>query len=73
MCQINDNNFVLFTSANENRKVAIDLFVSLGCKTGFNFDGGGSIALIYKPKGSDKFTTVVGGLRELPEAGYFTE
>ena len=73
ICQINDNNFALFTSANENRKVAIDLFASMGCKTAFNFDGGGSIALMYKPKNSTQFTTVIGGARELPEAGYFTE
>ena len=73
ICQINDNNFALFTSSNENRKVAIDLFESMGCKTAFNFDGGGSIALMYKPRNSQTFTTVVGGGRELPEAGYFTE
>jgi len=73
ICQINENNYVLFTSTNERRNTAIDKFLSLGCKTATNLDGGGSVALFYKSKNSQTFTKVVGGGRSLPAAGYFNE
>ncbi len=73
ICQINDNNFLLFTSKNETRNKAIDEFTKLGCKTAMNLDGGGSVALFYKDKNSDNIVNVLGGARALPEAGYFTE
>ena len=73
ICQINDNNFLLFTSRNETRKTAVDEFLKLGCKTAMNLDGGGSIALYYKDKNSDEIKRVIGGNRNLPEVGYFTE
>ncbi len=73
MCQINDNNFALFTATSQKRSVAIDVFLSLGCKTAMNLDGGGSVALFYKEKNSQEFKNVLGGARALPEAGYFTE
>lgn len=73
ICQINENNFVLFTSHSETRNNAINKFLELGCKTATNFDGGGSVALLYKSKNSTEITGVIGGGRELPETGYFTE
>lgn len=73
ICQINENNFALFTAKNVARNTAINAFLSMGCQTATNLDGGGSTSLFYKAKNEDKFTTVVGGGRELPEAGYFTE
>lgn len=73
ICQIDDNNFALFTAKSETRNTAINAFLSMGCKTAINLDGGGSIALVYKDKNSLSFTTVIGGARQLPEAGYFTE
>jgi hypothetical protein len=73
ICQINDNNFLLFTSQNEARNTAINEFLKLGCKTAMNLDGGGSVALFYKDKNSNDFTRVIGGGRSLPEVGYFTE
>ncbi len=73
ICQINENNYVLFTSTHERRNTAIDKFLSLGCKTATNLDGGGSVALFYKSKNSRTFTKVVGGGRALPAAGYFNE
>lgn len=72
-CQINENNYVLYTSTNNTRNKAIEEFLNLGCKTAMNFDGGGSIALFYKDKNSNEFVKVVGGGRELSEVGYFTE
>ena len=73
ICQINDNNFVVFTSSPVKRSVAINKFAALGCKTAVNLDGGGSIALLYKSKNSKSFKTVIGGARAIAEAGYFTE
>ena len=73
LCQINDNNFVLFTSSNETRNTAISKFLSLGCQTAVNLDGGGSIALIYKEKNSNTIKTVIGNNRKLTEVGYFSE
>ena len=51
----------------------IDIMLSLGCHTGTNFDGGGSIALLYKDKNSQSIETIVGNKRALTEVGYFTE
>ena len=73
ICQINENNFVLFTATNETRNTAINKFLSVGCKTATNLDCGGSVALFYKSKNSTTFTKVVGGGRALPAAGYFNE
>ena len=73
ICQIDENNFVLFTSHSDTRNTAINKFLELGCKTATNFDGGGSVALLYKSKNSTEITGVTGGSRALPEAGYFTE
>ena len=73
LCQINENNFILFTSKNETRNNAITEFTKLGCKTAMNLDGGGSVALFYKDKNSNEIKTVIGGVRQLPEVGYFTE
>ncbi len=73
ICQINENNYALFTSKGETRNNAINVFLGLGCKTAVNLDGGGSTSLLYKDKNSTEFQTVVGGARQLPEVGYFVE
>ena len=75
ICQINENNFVLFTAGIDKakRETAINEFVSLGCQTATNLDGGGSVALFYKEKNSQTFKKIVYTGRSLPEAGYFTE
>lgn len=73
ICQINDNNFLLFTARSQTRNKAIEEFLKLGCKTATNLDGGGSIALLYKDKNSSEIKTAVGGDRALPEVAYFTE
>lgn len=71
ICQINENNFLLFTSRDETRNKAITEFMNLGCQTAMNLDGGGSVALFYKDKNSTEIVNVIGGSRELPEVGYF--
>ena len=73
MCQINDNNFVLFTSSSSNRNKAIAEFMNMGCKTAVNLDGGGSVALLFKSRSSNTFEKIVGDGRNLPEAAYFGE
>ena len=73
ICQVDENNFLLFTSRDETRDKALDEFTKLGCQTAMNFDGGGSIALLYKDKNSSEIKNVIGGNRQLPEVGYFTE
>lgn len=73
ICQINDNNFALFTSSNSARNTGIEVFLNLGCKTAVNLDGGGSVALLFKSSTSSSFETIVGNGRSLPEAGYFSE
>jgi len=73
ICQVDSNNFVLITGSNLNRNNLIDIMLKLNCKTGTNFDGGGSIALLYKDKNSNNIQTIVGGGRALTEVGYFTE
>ena len=73
MCQIDENNFVLITGAGLSRQNLIDIMLSLGCKTGTNFDGGGSIALLFKSRNSQNIETITGNRRALTEVGYFTE
>ena len=73
ICQINDNNFALFTSSSEKRNTGINAFLGIGCQTATNLDGGGSIALLYKDKNSTSINTVIGGARQLPEVAYFSE
>ena len=73
ICQINDNNFALFSSSKTTRKNAINVLESIGCQTATNLDGGGSVALMYKEKNSSEFINVIGTGRQMPEVGYFTE
>ena len=73
ICQIDNNNFILITGKNLSRQDLIDIMLKAKCKTGTNFDGGGSIALIYKGKNSNKIETIIGNNRALSEVGYFVE
>ena len=72
-CQINENNFALITGSNLTRDNLINIMLSLECQTGTNFDGGGSIALLFKSKNSDSIETIIGNNRALTEVGYFSE
>lgn len=73
MCQIDSNNFILITGPNLSRQNLIDIMLGLHCQTGTNFDGGGSIALLFKSRSSNKIETIIGNNRSLTEVGYFTE
>ena len=73
LCQINENNYVLFTASKATRNTGINKFLELGCTTAVNLDGGGSIALVYKDKGTNTIKTIIGNSRSLPEVGYFSE
>ena len=72
-CQIDSNNFALITGGGLTRQDLISIMLSLGCQTGTNFDGGGSIALLYKSHNSLNIETITGNRRALTEVGYFTE
>ena len=46
--------------------------VSLGCKMGFNLDGGGSTTLLFKDKDSS-VKALVGNSRKIADIVYFHE
>ena len=72
-CQIDNNNFLLITGSNLNRNDLINIMLGAKCRTGTNFDGGGSIALLYKSRSSSKIESIIGDRRSLSEVGYFSE
>ena len=73
MCQIDTNNFLLITGSNLSRGDLINIMLENHCQTGTNFDGGGSIALLYKSANTTGIEAIVGNGRALSEVGYFTE
>ena len=73
LCQINNNNFILYTAKNDTRDTGIDLFMNLGCKTAVNLDGGGSTTLLFKSANSNNIEKLIGNSRNLPEVAYFSE
>ena len=73
ICQIDSNNFMLITGADLNRSKLINIMLKEGCNTGTNFDGGGSIALLFKSGSSNNIETITGNRRSLSEVGYFSE
>lgn len=72
-CQIDNHNFALITGAGLSRQDLINIMLQLHCQTGTNFDGGGSIALLFKSGSSQNIETIIGNRRSLTEVGYFTE
>ena len=73
ICQIDQNNFVLFSgrdsvggAANLTKRVT-------GCSESFNLDGGGSRKLYYKNQSSSTVTKRFGGDRTIPDMLYFVE
>jgi len=73
-CQRNTNNFVFLTAPNtgSTRAARISFLRSLGCKTAVNFDGGGSISMVFKPA-NGSLQKVVGNGRPVVDSAYFTE
>ena len=53
-CQIDKNNFVIFSARKAVYSYLVPQdFKALGCKNAVNFDGGGSVELLYKNRGGD--------------------
>ena len=75
ICQIDDNNFIIITTKKSTLYIQdfANYVGTLGCKTAFNFDGGGSTALFYKDAKSSSPKTLSGGGRALSAVMYFTE
>lgn len=81
ICQIDNNNFLFITNISSNRSKGFSHYslaqkmVELGCKTGFNLDGGGSTSLYYVKKGSSsaiKLRVTEGSYgRSIPDIIYF--
>jgi len=79
ICQINENNFILFNNSFSSPRRGFSFvelqkyMLSLGCKYGYNLDGGGSIALMYKEQKSTNPTVVRGNGRRVADILYFHE
>ena len=74
-CQIDRNNFVVFSARRAvNKHTATDDFEQLGCKNAVNFDGGGSVELLYKDRGGE-ITRIFDSYGDAANAEvfYFTE
>ena len=78
MCQIDKNNFVFISDEYSSPRTVFsyselaDYMLSLGCKIGFNLDGGGSVSLVYKGKQSNP-TIITGSMIEIADIIYFHE
>lgn len=78
LCQIDKNNFVFITDVYDEARTGFsfkelgEYMISLGCKTGFNLDGGGSTSLIYKEP-TQTVSTISGSKRQITDIIYFHE
>lgn len=80
ICQIDRNNYLLFTDIYVSARNGFcfselaDTMLSLGCKYGFNLDGGGSTKLFYKNHGSSSpVTKIENSGRNVADIVYFHE
>ena len=81
ICQYDDHTYIMITSNNAkfNLNDFAEYMVSLGCKIGFNLDGGGSTSLVYKSNTSSTGSVLrchhaaYNACRAIPEGIYFTE
>jgi len=76
-CQIDKNNFVFITNTSSRNegfsfKSLGEYMISLGCKIGFNLDGGGSTSLILKNK-DNNLNVLTGNSRAIADIIYFHE
>jgi uncharacterized repeat protein (TIGR02543 family) len=75
-CQINKNNFVIFSCRNTVYNYLVpENFSALGCQNAVNFDGGGSVEILYKSKKDKTVNRLITSYsdRENAEVYYFTE
>lgn len=74
ICQVNKNNFIFIVSSNSDRMGEIaKLQQSYGCITGLSLDGGGSVNVFYKARGTSHVTAIRSTTRPRSEAIYFSE
>ena len=81
ICQVNSNNYIMLTTLSGfTYKEMGSLFVSLGCKTAHNLDGGGSTSMFIHKPGDQTATKVKcsdgsthNGCRSIIEGIYFVE
>lgn len=72
ICQIDANNFVLFSGDGTVGGAAQITKSVTGCSKSYNLDGGGSRKLYYKTQ-SGSVTKIFGGDRTIPDMLYFAE
>ncbi len=81
ICQVNSNNYIMMTVIGSMKIDDVGAtFASLGCKSGFNLDGGGSTQMFIKNPGSSTVNKIVcsdgsshTSCRSIVEGIYFTE
>jgi hypothetical protein len=72
ICQIDKNNFVIYSGYGTVKAPAADITKLTGCKNVYNLDGGGSRKLYYKTR-NQELKRAFGGDRKIPEMLYFVE
>ncbi len=71
--QIDENNFVIITTASTAKLSEIrNLGLSIGCKTLYNLDGGGSTTLWFRNAKKGKGTQIKSSSRGVGDTLYFT-
>ena len=70
--QIDKNNFIIISTDGVSLNEIADKMVALGCHTGLNLDGGGSVNLFYKGNTS-QYTTIWATGCAVPDILYFVE
>ncbi len=77
ICQVNTNNYIMYSSANGSATFGqvASVFKNLGCRIGYNLDGGGSTSLFYKVNSPTVHQVKCGAnpCRGVIEGIYFTE
>ena len=72
ICQLDKNNFVIYSGYGTVKGPAAEITSLTGCKNVYNLDGGGSRKLYYQTKSSG-LKRLFGGGRKIPEMLYFAE
>ena len=78
ICQIDKNNFIFISDVFTESRAGFSFnelgnyMISLGCKTGFNIDGGGSTSLLLKRANENSFA-ITGNTRRIADIIYFHE
>lgn len=70
--QIDKNNFVIISTVDLSMDFIANKMISLGCHTGFNLDGGGSVNLFYKGN-NNGIVTLREVSRRVADVLYFVE